>query len=133
MGSLFHAAGPAAGGGGEAVQGRRIRLKIGAKAVRHARAPASVVDDGNPDPNAMVTQHVEVRLRGGGSLTLEPQQVLGSPEAPLNWEQNRVKFRRNWGYGAHPCDPEAGERLIEMEEGLEAPANMRELAALLRP
>lgn len=81
----------------------------------------------------MVPQHVEVRLRGGGSLELELQQVLGSPEAPLDQEQNRAKFRRNWGYGARRLNPEAGERLIEMVEGLESLADMRELAALLRP
>lgn len=92
-----------------------------------------VVDSGNPDPNAMVPQHVEVRLRGGGILEREMLKVLGSPDAPLSGEDNRAKFRRNWGYGAQKIDPEAGERLIEMVEGVENLTDMRELAALLRP
>ncbi|MCZ6556875.1 MAG: MmgE/PrpD family protein [SAR324 cluster bacterium] len=95
-------------------------------------ARIDVVDDGNPDPNAMVPQHVQVRLSGGGSLELELQQVLGSPEAPFSREENLTKFRRNWGYGAQRLDPEAGERLIGMVDELESLADMRELAALLQ-
>ena len=67
------------------------------------------------------------------SLELELQQVLGSPEAPLSRQENRAKFRRNWGYGARRLEPKAGERLIGMVEGLESLADMRELAALLQP
>ncbi|MCH8886228.1 MAG: MmgE/PrpD family protein [SAR324 cluster bacterium] len=96
-------------------------------------ARIEVVDNGNPDPNAIVPQHVEVRLRGGGSVEQEMLQVVGSPQAPFSPEENLAKFRRNWGYGAHRLDPEAGTRLIEMVERLETLADMRELTALMRP
>jgi aconitate decarboxylase len=52
----------------------------------------SVESDGNPDPNALGPQRVEVRLRGGRRREVAIEHVLGSPERPLAPAKARAKF-----------------------------------------
>ena len=52
----------------------------------------AVVDDGNPDPNALLPQRVELDLADGTSLACDVAQVLGSPLRPLSPEGARAKF-----------------------------------------
>src|SRR5215216_6279262 len=46
----------------------------------------AVIADGNPDPNALVPQRVEVDLADGRTLGCEIAEVLGSPARPLSPE-----------------------------------------------
>jgi 2-methylcitrate dehydratase PrpD len=52
----------------------------------------SVIEDGNPDPNAMAPVRVELDLTDGRTLTCAVADVLGSPARPLTPEQARAKF-----------------------------------------
>ena len=70
-------------------------------------------------------------MKQPGSVRIELAHVLGHPAAPLSPQQHLAKFRRNWGYGARPLAPEAGEALIERVDALESVADVRELVGLL--
>jgi 2-methylcitrate dehydratase PrpD len=52
----------------------------------------TVIADGNPDPNALVPQRVEVDLAEGRTVAVTITEVLGSPERPLPPEAVRAKF-----------------------------------------
>ena len=52
----------------------------------------SVVPDGNPDPNVLLPQRVEIDLTGGTTISVEVAAVLGSPERPLSPDAARAKF-----------------------------------------
>jgi len=52
-----------------------------------------VIDDGSPDPNALLPQRVEITLGSGDVLTTDLPQVVGSPEKPLSHDQNLAKIR----------------------------------------
>jgi 2-methylcitrate dehydratase PrpD len=56
----------------------------------------TVVDDGNPDPNALAPQRVEIDLAEGRSVGCTVASVLGSPERPLSPEAARAKFDACW-------------------------------------
>jgi len=45
-----------------------------------------VVEDDNPDPNALVPQRVEIDLAGGRTVARSVDAVLGSPTRPLTAE-----------------------------------------------
>jgi 2-methylcitrate dehydratase PrpD len=51
-----------------------------------------VIDDGNPDPNALGPQRVELDLADGRTLGCDIAAVLGSPARPLSPEAARAKF-----------------------------------------
>jgi aconitate decarboxylase len=90
-----------------------------------------VVEDGNPDPNALAPQRVEIELSGGGRLETEIVAVLGSPENPLSREEAKAKFMRCWR--AAGLAQESGERLWEAVFALESLADAGALARLAAP
>ena len=90
-----------------------------------------IVEDGNPDANAINPQAIEVRLKSGASHGMVLEQSPGHPNVPLSDEQNREKFRRCWNYGAKPLPPEAGEEMIASVETLETLDDVRALADLM--
>lgn len=51
-----------------------------------------VLDDGGPDPNALLPQRVELDLAGGGTVRCDVAEALGSPGRPLSQAAARVKF-----------------------------------------
>lgn len=55
-------------------------------------ARLSVVEDGNPDPNALAPARVELDLADGRTVSCDVADVLGSPARPLSPEQARAKF-----------------------------------------
>jgi 2-methylcitrate dehydratase PrpD len=81
----------------------------------------------NPDQRAIAPQQVRVRLRSGAVHEIELAHILGHPRAPLSRAQHLAKFRRNWGYGARPLPPEAGEALSAAVDALERVPDVREL------
>ena len=58
----------------------------------------TVVDDGNPDPNALTPQRVEIALAEGRTVACTVSSVLGSPERAraLLPEAARAKFDACW-------------------------------------
>jgi len=52
-----------------------------------------VIDDGSPDPNALLPQRVQITLSSGEELTTDLPQVIGSPEKPLTHDENLAKIR----------------------------------------
>jgi len=56
----------------------------------------TIIEDGNPDPNALLPQRVELDLAEGRTVACEVGQVLGSPERPLSAAAAREKFDACW-------------------------------------
>jgi 2-methylcitrate dehydratase PrpD len=52
-----------------------------------------IIDDGSPDPNALVPQRVEITLGSGEVLTADLPEVIGSPAKPLSHDGNLGKIR----------------------------------------
>ncbi|MGB7301484.1 MAG: MmgE/PrpD family protein [Burkholderiaceae bacterium] len=57
----------------------------------------TVIDDGNPDPNALLPQRVEISLFDGQSFAVDLPEVLGSPQKNLDEAAKIAKIR-------HCCD-----------------------------
>jgi len=92
----------------------------------------SVVDDGNPDPNALIPQRVEIDLADGRTVTRTVNSVLGSPERPLSPQAARAKFDACWRSAPEfPFDQAAA--LWDTVSALEALDDVRLLAALIAP
>ncbi|WP_420243609.1 MmgE/PrpD family protein [Roseiterribacter gracilis] len=101
---------------------------------RHALAARIRVEiDGNPNPNAMSPQRIEVRLKNGATRALDIPATLGAPDNPLPRDAHLAKFRRCWSYGARPLDGQAGERAIALVDRLEELDNSNDLTALAVP
>jgi aconitate decarboxylase len=97
-----------------------------------ALAPRIRVEiDGNPDPNALNPQRVEITLADGTVHAVDVTAVIGSPANPLTPEQHLDKFRRCWHHAGLAAA--AGERLIELVDGLEALPSTDALRDLLIP
>jgi aconitate decarboxylase len=90
-----------------------------------------MVVDGNPDPNALNPQRVEIALRDGARHAVDLPAVLGSPANPLSRERHLAKFRACWHHAGLPADK--GERLIALVDGLETLDSTAALIALLAP
>ena len=52
----------------------------------------AVIADGNPDPNALLPQRVELDLADGRTIACDVAEVLGSPTRPLSPDAARSKF-----------------------------------------
>ena len=90
-----------------------------------------VVEDGNPDPNALGPVRVEIELLGGERFETAVAAPIGSPENPLSEAAARQKFMRCWQ--AAGLDPERGERLWQTAHALDSLADAGELARLAAP
>ncbi len=86
-----------------------------------------MAEDGNPDPNALAPQRVEVRLRDGRLLEHAILEMLANPNRPLTEAQHLTKFRRCLTFAATP--QQLGEALIDAVASIEAATDM---AAALR-
>jgi aconitate decarboxylase len=90
-----------------------------------------VLEDGNPDPNALGPQRVEIALGDGRTVAANVDAVLGSPARPLSPEAARAKFdacSRSAG-----LMPERGTALWDAVAGLEALDDVAVLGALASP
>jgi aconitate decarboxylase len=91
-----------------------------------------VVEDDNPDPNALLPQHVEIDLAGGRTVARSVDAVLGSPVRPLTADAMRGKFERCWR--AVPELPlDQGAALWNGISALENLEDVRVLTALASP
>jgi 2-methylcitrate dehydratase PrpD len=100
-------------------------------AVHALAARIEVAVDGNPDPNALNPQRVEIALKDGTRHSIDLPAVLGSPANPLSRDQHLEKFRRCWRFA--DMAPDQGERLISLVDQLETLPNTSRLVALLTP
>ncbi len=107
--------------------------RLGDPVVHDLARRVEIVEDGNPDPNAINPQTIEVRLKNGATHGIVLEQSPGHPDAALSEEQNREKFRRCWGYGAKPLPVEAGEEMIRRVAALETLDGVLRLSGLLVP
>lgn len=92
-----------------------------------------MVVDGNPDPNALVPQHVVVRLRSGAEHEWRCERMLAGPTRPLSQDEHLAKFHRCWEFAADPLGEAKRDALAAAVDALETIADLRELSALLRP
>ncbi len=86
--------------------------------------------NGNPDPNALAPQRVEITLRTGETLRWTCETMLASPARPLTREQHERKFTRCLEFAQKPL---AGLALIDLVDRLEQVEDVRELCGLIRP
>lgn len=101
-----------------------------AKVHRYASL-VDVVQDDNPDLNALDPQRIEVELRDGTQHAIDLPRVFGHPDAPLSREQNVEKFRRCCGYGLRPLPGKQIDALVAAVEGLEAETDITRLVDLM--
>jgi 2-methylcitrate dehydratase PrpD len=86
--------------------------------------------NGNPDPNALAPQRVEVSLRTGETVRWTCETMLASPVRPLSREQHLQKFMRCLEFAQIPL---AAAGLVDLVDRLEQVADVRKLCALLAP
>lgn len=89
----------------------------------------AVIEDGNPDPNALAPQRVEIDIADGRSIARTVNAVLGSPERPLLPEAVRAKFTACWR-SVPSLPPGQGAALWEAVSALEALDDVRAIADL---
>jgi 2-methylcitrate dehydratase PrpD len=92
----------------------------------------TVVEDGNPDPNALLPQRVEVDLAEGRTVAVTVDAVLGSPARPLSPEAARAKFNACWD-SVPDFSSEPSTLLWEAVHALETLDDVRPLARLTAP
>jgi 2-methylcitrate dehydratase PrpD len=93
-------------------------------------ARVRVVDDGNPDPNALAPQTVTVRLTDGAVLTTRLDVMPGHPQRPLSRAQALEKFRRCLDFAPPLQAPGAAAELVAAVDGLDRLADVCTLAGL---
>jgi 2-methylcitrate dehydratase PrpD len=87
-----------------------------------------VLDDANPDQNALDPQTITVRLHSGAVHAVHLARVYGHPDVPLSAAENEAKFRRCAAAAVRPLpDPDA---LIAAVERIETMTDIAELAGL---
>jgi 2-methylcitrate dehydratase PrpD len=90
----------------------------------------SLIDDGNPDPNALAPQRVTVRLHDGTEHRWSCETMLAHPTRPLTRKQHLAKFHRCLHFAASPPPSDAPPQLIETVDRLESVEDVRVLGAL---
>lgn len=90
-----------------------------------------VETDSNPDPNALVPQHLVVTLRDGRELHWACDSMLASAERPLTREQHLAKFRRCCAFADRPWQDAEIDELIACVDRLETLADVRVLTKIL--
>ena len=65
----------------------------------------ALVEDGNPDPNALFPQAIRLTFADGSTQPIAIPATLGSPDAPLNPGQMAAKFALARELASPACDP----------------------------
>ena len=90
-----------------------------------------VLDDGNPNPNALGPQVVEVVLKRGDTLRLAVPHFLGSPGRPLPAPDQQAKFMACCASTKPRLPPSQAEILDSALRRLEELPDVRELIPLM--
>jgi aconitate decarboxylase len=88
-----------------------------------------IIEDGDPDPNALLPQRVEVDLADGRTLARSVEAVLGSPARPLVADAMRAKFEMCW-LAAPELSLDRGAALWNAVAALDTLEDVRIIAAL---
>lgn len=96
--------------------------------IHHAAGAVQVIDDGNPDPNALGPQQIVVELRDGTTYDLAIRDTLGSPANPLSRTEYLNKFHHCLEAGG--CRAEQAKRLEQLLDQLESVSSARDLLRL---
>lgn len=91
-----------------------------------------VVEDGNPDVNALVPHHVEIDLADGRTVACTVSSVSGGPERPLAPAAARAKFDACWR-SMPSLPPEQGAALWNAVSALETLEDVSILTTLTHP
>jgi 2-methylcitrate dehydratase PrpD len=94
-------------------------------------ARVQVLDDGNPDPNAMSPQRVELRLKDGREFAVDMPAFPGSPERPLGVAEQDAKFEACCASAQPPLPAGQTRELARRLRGLEAEQDLRGIIRLL--
>jgi aconitate decarboxylase len=92
----------------------------------------TIIDDGNPDPNALLPQQVEIDLAEGRTVARTVNSVLGSPERPLSPEGARAKFNACWR-SVPDLPQQQGTALWDAVAAFETLDDVSVLATLIAP
>ncbi len=92
----------------------------------------TVIEDDNPDPNALLPQRVEIDLAEGRTVAAAITSVLGSPERPLSCEGARAKFKDCW-QSVQDLPSEQGDALWDAVFALETLDDVCPLVGLSAP
>jgi aconitate decarboxylase len=92
----------------------------------------AMIEDGNPDPNALLPQRAELDLAEGRTVVCDIGQVLGSPERPLSLEAAKAKFAACWRWASGPA-AEQGTALCDAVSALDSLDDVSSLPALTAP
>jgi 2-methylcitrate dehydratase PrpD len=98
------------------------------KDVAAASAMVSVIDDGNPDPNALSPQRLEVEISSGHCLEQAVPATLGSPGYPLSEAQRMAKLQHCFAAGGLPQT--AADKLAAMLQTPGAISSVNSMIAL---
>ena len=93
-------------------------------------AMVEVVQDDNPNLNALDPQTIAVTLKSGETHTITLPHVYGHPKMPLTREQNIAKFRRCCGYGVRPLPAAQVAEIIGAIDNLETETDVTRLVRL---
>jgi 2-methylcitrate dehydratase PrpD len=91
----------------------------------------TVLQDDNPDPNALTPVSVTVALEDGRVLERTQELVYGNPAKPMSHDAHLAKFRGNWRAGAIGLPEDHAERLIALIEDIESITDMRDIVDLM--
>ena len=89
-----------------------------------------IIKDGDPDPNVLLPQRVEVDLADGRTLARSVEAVLGSPARPLAADAMRAKFETCW-LAAPALSLDRGAALWNAVAALDKLESVRVFAALV--
>jgi 2-methylcitrate dehydratase PrpD len=91
-----------------------------------------IIDDSNPDPNALVPQRVEIDLADGRTVACSVDAALGSPTRRFAADAVRTKFEMCWR-AVPQLQPEHRVYLWNAVSALEELEDVRVLAASAAP
>ena len=109
----------------------RDRATLDDPRVHQAAALVEVLQDDNPDENALDPQTISVRLASGSDHLVTLDRVYGHPERPLTAAENEAKFRGCMGYAARAFPAGRADALLDAVAGLENERDITSLARLL--
>lgn len=89
----------------------------------------AIIEDGNPDPNALLPQRAEIDLAEGRTVVCDISQVVGSPERPLSLAAAKAKFAACWRWASRPA-AEQGAALWEAVSAIDSLDDVSSLPAL---
>ncbi len=90
-----------------------------------------VIEDNNPDLNALNPQHIAVELDSGKNLEVTLDSVYGDPLSPLTDDENIEKFSRCCSKSKIPLTDKKQQDIIEMVNRLEEQNDVTALIATM--